>query len=78
MTEHRTIQTDRYYEQNGNIGIGHMGGGEIKDNVKVAGVMNEAQQANLAEAAAEIQQLLEQLSETYPINNIRLSKNELS
>jgi DNA-binding Lrp family transcriptional regulator len=66
MTEHRTIKTDTYYEQSGNIGIGHMSGGEIKDNAKVAGVINKAEQQNLAEAAAEIQALLEQLSETYP------------
>ncbi|MBW4536812.1 MAG: pentapeptide repeat-containing protein [Pleurocapsa minor HA4230-MV1] len=50
----------------GNFGIGHMNGGEIKDNAKVAGVINEAEQQNLAQAAAEIQHLLEQLSETYP------------
>jgi hypothetical protein len=66
MTEHRTIKTDTYYEQSGNIGIGHMSGGEIKGNAKIAGVINEAEQQNLAEAAAEIQALLEQLSKTYP------------
>ena len=56
------------YNQSGNIGIGHMSGGEIKDNVKVAGVINEGNPQNLAEAAAEIQALLEQLEKTYPIN----------
>ncbi len=55
-----------YYEQKGNFGIGHMSGGEIKGNAKVAGVINEAEKQNLADAATEIQQLLEQLSETYP------------
>ncbi len=54
------------YKQSGNFGIGHMSGGEIKDNAIVAGVFNEAQQQNLAQAATEIQQLLEQLSKTYP------------
>jgi hypothetical protein len=55
-----------YYEQSGNFGIGHMSGGEIKENARIAGVINEAQQPNLAETAAEIQQLLDQLSSTYP------------
>ena len=55
-----------YYEQKGNFGIGHMSGGEIKDNAKVAGVINEAEQQNLAQAAADIQALLKQLEETYP------------
>ena len=55
-----------YYEQKGNFGIGHMSGGEIKGNAKVAGVINEAENQNLADAATEIQQLLEQLSTTYP------------
>ena len=45
-----------------------MSGGEIKDNVRVAGIINEAEQKNLANAAQEIQQLLEQLSQTYPTN----------
>jgi uncharacterized protein YoaH (UPF0181 family) len=60
VTEHRTINTDKYYEQSGNIGIGH-NEEEIKDNAKVAGVIYEAQQQNLADAAAKIQQLLTQL-----------------
>ena len=54
------------YNQSGNIGIGHMSGGEIQKGAKVAGVINEAEQQNLAQAAAEIQQLLEQLSQTNP------------
>ncbi len=60
-----------YYEQKGNFGIGHMSGGEIKGNAKVAGVINEAEKPNLADAATEIQQLLEQLSETYPTTTSR-------
>lgn len=47
------------------MGVGHQSGGEIKDNVKFGGVFNEAEQKNLAEAAAEIQQLLEQLDKSY-------------
>ena len=55
-----------YYEQSGNFGIGHMSGGVIQDGVKIAGVINEAEKQDLAEAAAEIQTLLEQLEQTYP------------
>jgi metal-dependent amidase/aminoacylase/carboxypeptidase family protein len=54
-----------------NIGIYHMSGGEIKGNAKVAGVINEAEKQDLAEAAAEIQALLKQLSETYPTTTSR-------
>ncbi|VEP14744.1 hypothetical protein H1P_2830012 [Hyella patelloides LEGE 07179] len=68
MTEHRTIKTDAYYEQSGNIGIGHMSGGEIKGNAKVAGVINEAEERDLAEAAAEIQALIRQLEQDNPTN----------
>jgi hypothetical protein len=62
----RIIHAKEYYEQSGQLGIGQMSGGEIKDQAKVAGVINEAEQRNLAEVAKEIQQLLDQLSETYP------------
>jgi hypothetical protein len=55
-----------YNEQSGNLGIGNMSGGTIRDSVKIAGVINEAEQRNLAETAAEIQQLLEQLDKSYP------------
>lgn len=57
-----------YYDQSGQFGIGHISDSEIKDQAKVAGVINinEAEQRNLAEVAKEIQQLLDQLSETYP------------
>ncbi|BCL40218.1 pentapeptide repeat-containing protein [Nostoc sp. MS1] len=69
MTINRNINTGgNYYEQSGNFGIGHMSGGEIKEGAKVAGVINEAERQNLAQAAAEIQQLLNQLGETYPTN----------
>jgi predicted transcriptional regulator len=56
------------YNQSGNFGIGHMSGGTIQSGAKVAGVINEAEQRNLAEAAAQIQQLLEQLEKSYPAN----------
>ncbi|WP_017659477.1 pentapeptide repeat-containing protein [Baaleninema simplex] len=52
------------YNQN-QVGIGHMSGSKIEGEAKVAGVLNQAGQQSLAEAAAEIQQLLEQLDETY-------------
>jgi Asp-tRNA(Asn)/Glu-tRNA(Gln) amidotransferase C subunit len=54
------------YKQSGNFGIGHMSGGNIQEGAKVAAKINEAEQQNLAKAAQEIQQLLEQLSQTYP------------
>ena len=44
--------------------------GKVKTE-KLAGTINEAQQRNLAEAAAEIQSLLEQLSKTYPTTTSR-------
>jgi HD superfamily phosphohydrolase len=55
--------------QSGNFGIGHMSGGTINEGAKVAGIINEAQQKSIAEVATEIQQLLEQLSNTYPTSN---------
>lgn len=69
INPNRIINAENYYEQSGQFGIGQMSGGEIKDNAKVAGVINEADQRNLAEVAQEIQQLLDQLSETYPTTN---------
>ena len=56
-------------QRGSNIGIGHMSGGEIKDNAKVAGKMNvyaSEQKQTLSEAADEIQNLLEQLEKTNP------------
>ena len=70
QNDKKTIQGN-YYEQSGNIGIGHMSGGTIEAGAKVGGVINEAEQNNLAEAAAQIQQLLEQLEKSYPINTTR-------
>jgi internalin A len=60
------IKTETYNEQTGNFGIGQMSGGEIQDNAKVGGIINESQQKSLAEVAKEIQELLDQLSQTYP------------
>ena len=71
MSGDRNINTETYYEQSGNFGIGYMSGGEIKDNARVSGVINEAEKQNLADAAEEIQGLLEQLSETYPTTTSR-------
>lgn len=71
MSRNIKINKGNYYEQSGNLGIGHMSGGEIKEGAKVAGVINEAQKQNLADAAQEIQQLLEQLSENYPTTTSR-------
>ena len=57
------VQTN---EQTGNFGIGQMSGGEIKDNAKAGGIINESPQKSLAEVVKEIQDLLEQLSQTNP------------
>ncbi len=59
------IQGD-YYEQSGNFGIGHMSGGTIEEGAKVAGVIHEGQAKNLAEVAAEIQDLLNYFQEHNP------------
>ncbi len=55
------------YQQSGNIGVGHISRSKIdKEEIKVANIINEAQQQDLAQAAAEIQKLLKQLEESYP------------
>ena len=56
------IQGD-YIQQSGNFGVG-VNKGTINTD-KLAGTYNEAQHKTLAEAAEEIQQLLEQLDKTY-------------
>ncbi|MEB3342227.1 pentapeptide repeat-containing protein [Okeania sp.] len=48
----------------GSYGVGS-NKGEIKDS-KIAGTIYESQEQNLAQAAKDIQELLEQLDETYP------------
>lgn len=52
------------FNLSGSFGVG-VNKGEIKTE-KLAGIINEAKQQNLVEAAAEIQQLLKQLEETNP------------
>ena len=54
------------YNQSGNFGIGHMSGGTIEEGASVAGVINEAQPKNLAEVAAEIQDLLNYFEQNNP------------
>ncbi|MDJ0901325.1 MAG: hypothetical protein QNJ55_21215 [Xenococcus sp. MO_188.B8] len=53
--------------QQGNFGVG-VNQGEISGNAKIGGVINEAQQQNLSEAISEVQNILAQLSQTYPKN----------
>lgn len=61
------IMNDMNIDQsNSSIGVG-VNHGEINAE-KLAGTINEAEKQNLAEAAAEIRQLLLQLSQTYPTN----------
>jgi hypothetical protein len=55
-------------QSNSSIGVG-VNHGEINAE-KLAGTINEAEKQNLAEAAVEIRQLLEQLSQTYPTHTI--------
>ncbi|MGD1704434.1 pentapeptide repeat-containing protein [Dapis sp. BLCC M229] len=45
---------------------GLAGKGEIKDSAKIARTIYESQEQNLAQAAKDIQELLEQLDKTYP------------
>lgn len=55
-----------YIEQKGNFGIGHMSGGEIKGNAKVAGINNETKNQDTIEVANEIQTLIQKLEQSYP------------
>ena len=66
MEAERITKAETYNEQTGNFGIGQMSGGEIKDNAKAGGIINESPQKSLAEVVKEIQDLLEQLSQTNP------------
>ncbi|MGB3649670.1 MAG: hypothetical protein WBA41_00365 [Rivularia sp. (in: cyanobacteria)] len=54
-------------QSNSSIGVG-VNQGEVNAE-KLAGTINEADRRNIAEVAAEIQQLLEQLDKSYPTNN---------
>ena len=66
MRGDRNIKADIYNEQSGQFGIGIMNDCEFKDNTKIDVEINEAEKQNLADTATEIQQLLAQLSKTYP------------
>lgn len=50
-----------------NIGVA-VNNGEIKDNAKVAGILNEAEQQNLTEIITEVQAIITPLAQTYPNN----------
>ncbi|MDJ0743651.1 MAG: hypothetical protein QNJ32_09830 [Xenococcaceae cyanobacterium MO_167.B27] len=67
----RNIEIKTYNEQSGEFGIGQINSREIKGNAKIVVEMNEAQKQNLAYAATEIQQLLEQLFENYPTSTYK-------
>ena len=59
-----TMNEMNFDQRNSSIGVG-INQGKIHTE-KLAGTINEAEKQNLAEAAAKIRQLLEQLSQTYP------------
>ncbi|AFY39781.1 pentapeptide repeat protein [[Leptolyngbya] sp. PCC 7376] len=68
-------------KQSGNFGIGHMSGGEIQSGAKVAGVYNEATEQNLAQAAADIKALIDQLEGDYestPMGNMQMGTEIVS
>ena len=54
-------------KQAGNFGVG-VNQGEIKDNAKVAGILNEAEQQNLTEIITEVQAIVAPLAQSYPNN----------
>ncbi|MDJ0590631.1 MAG: hypothetical protein QNJ72_11635 [Pleurocapsa sp. MO_226.B13] len=65
INNHDSMNT---YNQAGNIGVGHFSGGEIKHGANVAGkIINKTEKQNLIDAAQEIQNLLNQLSNSYHI-----------
>ncbi|MEM8677252.1 MAG: hypothetical protein AAGF83_25855 [Cyanobacteria bacterium P01_G01_bin.67] len=64
------IQGD-YIEQKGNFGIGHMSGGTIQGNAKVAGVINEGTTENTEDVAAKVRKILEQLSVKLPTSTAK-------
>lgn len=57
---------NKIMSQQGQFGIGHMSGGTITGNAKVAGVINEAQQQKLPDVAAKIEDLLNYFQEHEP------------
>ena len=66
MEAERLIKTETYIEQPKDSGIVTVSGSEIKGNAKIGGIINESEQKSLAEVTKEIQELLDQLSQTYP------------
>ena len=54
-------------KQAANFGVG-VNQGEIGDNAKVAGILNEAEQQNLTEIITEVQAIITPLAQTYPNN----------
>ncbi len=65
--EHRYMSDNIKVNQSGTFGIGYS---ESVKAEQVGGTIhNYAEQLNLAEAAKDIQDLLQQLEETYPVNN---------
>jgi uncharacterized protein YjbI with pentapeptide repeats len=54
-------------QQTGIFGMG-VNQGEIKDNAKVAGILNEAEQQNLTEIITEVQAIIAPLAQTYRNN----------
>jgi len=64
MAENKS-QGDTYsYSQSGSGNV-QIGGGQIQSGAKIIGINNEAQPQNLAQAAQEIQQFLQQLDNSY-------------
>ena len=45
-----------------------MNGGEINEGAKIGGIINEAESKKFAIAVEEVQEILDQLSNTYPIH----------
>ncbi len=64
MVEKESVQQSNFY---GPVGVGN-NQGEIKDNAKVAGILNEAEQQNLTEIITEVQAIITPLAQTYPNN----------
>ena len=58
------------YDQKGLVGTGHQSIKirTVKDHAKGVEIINESQQQNLPEAVAQVQKILQQLSQSYPTN----------
>ena len=71
-----SLEENSYSNQNlnfysGNIGIANMNGGEIKDKVKIGGIINEKEDNNLTQLIEEIQNLLNILEQNNPSSTRR-------